>query len=328
MKVSIVLPVYNGDETLEECLDAIANIDYPKEDFELIVVNDGSKDRSDEIIGKFVKKNREKLNVKYVNLKKNVGRIKARLKGVEESRFDNLLFIDHRGEVETDIIKEIEKKDYQPIIGNLYQDKKESLISNFFYVLRRILYYPYWGKEFEEVYITKENFDKIAKGFCPFFCKKELLLRNLPKERGRNVNDDTLIFSNIVKEKDILKTSDCKVKYSERNIGEDFFGHLYNRAPRFVNFYFNKSFKYKFLIFMIALFPIFIGLSIFGIIVLAELLYIFVGLILLLSALLILRYRVTIIDVLIFFLLLPAILTIFSLGVWKGLFLKVFKSYD
>ena len=30
MKVSIILPVYNGEETLKECLEAILNIDYPK----------------------------------------------------------------------------------------------------------------------------------------------------------------------------------------------------------------------------------------------------------------------------------------------------------
>jgi glycosyltransferase involved in cell wall biosynthesis len=328
MKVSIVLPVYNGSETLEECLNAIANIDYPKQDFELIVVNDGSKDRSNRIIGSFINKNREKLNVRYLDLSENIGRIKARLKGVEESRYENLLFVDHRCMVEQEILQEIKKKEYQPIIGNPYQDKKESIISSFFYVLRRMIYYPYWGEDFEDVYINRENFDKIPKGFCPFFCDKELLLRNIPERKGKNINDDTLIFSNILKEKNILKTSDCKAKYTERNIGENFAAHLFNRGPKFVHFYFTKGLKYRATIFLIALYPTLLGLPIFGVIALPEILYIFGGVVLLLSVVLTVRYKVAIIDVLIFFLLFPEILFIFSLGVWKGLFLNFFKKFD
>jgi len=327
MKVSIVLPVYNGDETLRECLSAIAKIDYPKKDFELIVVNDGSKDKSHEIIEEFVKKSKGGLTVKYINLNKNVGRIKARLAGVEAANFDNLLFIDHRGRVHEDIINKIEEKDYQPIVGNLYQNKRESLIGNFFYVLRRIIYYPYWGEDFEDVYITKENFDQIAKRFCPFFCKRDLLVRNIPKEKGKNVSDDTLIFSNIVGEKNILKTSECKVEYSERNIGEGFFGHLFHRGPRFVHFYFPKSLKYKLMILLLAISPIAFMAGMAMVIVLPFLAYIVLGILFLGGVLLSLKYKLTFGDILVFVLLSPIILSVFALGICKGLILKILVTY-
>ncbi len=326
MKVSIVLPVYNGDETLRECLSAIAKIDYPKKDFELIVVNDGSKDKSHEIIEEFIKKSKGGLTVKYINLKKNVGRIKARLAGVEAANFDNLLFIDHRGRVHEDIINKIEEKDYQPIVGNLYQNKRESLIGNFFYVLRRIIYYPYWGEDFEDVYITKENFDQIAKGFCPFFCKRDLLVRNIPKEKGKNVSDDTLIFSNIVKEKKILKTSECKVEYSERNIGEGFFGHLFHRGPRFVHFYFPKNLKYKLMILLLAISPIAFMVGMAMVIVLPFLAYIVLGILLSGGVLLSLKYKLSFLDILVFAVLSPIILSVFALGICKGLVLKILGS--
>jgi len=323
MKVSVVLPVYNGDETLGECLRAIARIDYPKKDFELIVVNDGSKDKSHEIIEEFIKKSKGGLTVKYIDLKKNVGRIKARLAGVEAANFDNLLFIDHRGRVHEDIIKKIEEKGYQPIIGNLYQDKRESLVGNFFYVLRKIIYYPYWGEDFEDVYINKENFDQIAKGFCPFFCKRDLLIRNIPKERGKNVNDDTLIFSNIVEEKKILKTSECKVEYSERNIGEGFFGHLFHRGPKFVHFYFSKNLKYKLMVLFLALSPtLFTGIVAMGILF-PFLTFIGLGLLVLGGVVLSFRYGLSLLDIFVFFILSPIILSIFALGICKGLVLKI-----
>ena len=323
MKVSIVLPVYNGEDTLKECLNAIADIDYPKEDFELIIVNDGSKEGSHEIIKEFVENKKENLNVKYINLKKNVGRIKARLEGVKESKYNSLLFIDHRGKVHKDIIKKIEEKNYQPIIGNLYQNKKESLIGNFFYVLRKIIYYPYWGESFKDVYINEENFDQIAKGFCPFFCDKELLIRNLPKEKGKNISDDTLVFSNIVREKKILKTSDCKVLYSERDFGEGFISHLFNRGPKFVQFYFSKNLKYTALILFLASSPFLLALGLLLMSLVPILLYLIAGFFILVLAITNVKYNLNLRDILSLIVCGPIVWIVFATGIWKGLLLKV-----
>jgi glycosyltransferase involved in cell wall biosynthesis len=50
-KVSIILPIYNAEEYLEECLDSIIN--QTLKDIEIICVNDGSKDNSLAIIQKY-----------------------------------------------------------------------------------------------------------------------------------------------------------------------------------------------------------------------------------------------------------------------------------
>lgn len=49
--VSVILPVYNGEKYLVEAIESILNQSYQK--FELIIINDGSKDRSLSIIKKF-----------------------------------------------------------------------------------------------------------------------------------------------------------------------------------------------------------------------------------------------------------------------------------
>src|SRR6185437_6857816 len=46
-RVSVVICGYNAADTLEECLTALEHLDYP--DYEIIFVNDGSKDRSSDI---------------------------------------------------------------------------------------------------------------------------------------------------------------------------------------------------------------------------------------------------------------------------------------
>ena len=53
---SIILPVYNAEETIEETLNSIKNQDYT--DFELIIINDGSTDNTLEIINAFIGKHK------------------------------------------------------------------------------------------------------------------------------------------------------------------------------------------------------------------------------------------------------------------------------
>lgn len=55
---SIVLPVYNAERTLTFCLDSLTNLDYPKENLEIIVVDNNSTDATKDIIRRY--------NVKYL----------------------------------------------------------------------------------------------------------------------------------------------------------------------------------------------------------------------------------------------------------------------
>lgn len=52
--VSVVIPVYNAEKTLERCLESVLNQSYGN--FEIIVVNDGSTDNSEKIITDFKNK--------------------------------------------------------------------------------------------------------------------------------------------------------------------------------------------------------------------------------------------------------------------------------
>ena len=53
-KVSVIVPVYNVEEYLPKCLDSLIN--QTLSDIEIIVVNDGSHDNSQNIIDKYKKK--------------------------------------------------------------------------------------------------------------------------------------------------------------------------------------------------------------------------------------------------------------------------------
>ena len=51
--VSIIVPVYNAHRTIVDCLESIQKLDYPKDKIEIIVVDNGSNDKSDEIAKTF-----------------------------------------------------------------------------------------------------------------------------------------------------------------------------------------------------------------------------------------------------------------------------------
>ena len=48
--ISIVMPVYNEEKYIEECIKSLLKQDYPKEDMEWIFVDGGSQDKTKEII--------------------------------------------------------------------------------------------------------------------------------------------------------------------------------------------------------------------------------------------------------------------------------------
>lgn len=53
--ISILVPAYNEEKTITKTLESIFNLDYPKEKLEVIIINDGSKDRTKEIVQKYIK---------------------------------------------------------------------------------------------------------------------------------------------------------------------------------------------------------------------------------------------------------------------------------
>lgn len=89
MLLSIIVPVYNVEAYLEECLDSVLGQEMT--DFELIAVDDHSPDGSAEILRDYAQSD-PRVNV--VHLEENVGLGRARNVGMERASGDYLLFLD------------------------------------------------------------------------------------------------------------------------------------------------------------------------------------------------------------------------------------------
>ena len=86
--VSIVVPVFNVEKYLDECLKSILNQTY--NNFELILINDGSTDKSGVICDEYRKKYN---NIKVIH-QENQGQAVARNNGVKISKSEWIMFVD------------------------------------------------------------------------------------------------------------------------------------------------------------------------------------------------------------------------------------------
>ena len=187
-------------------------------------------------------------------------------------------------------------------------------------MVRRFLYRPYFGSTIPDLYIDAENFDRIPKGFCPFFCDKQRLLRNLPEDKSSYANDDTRIFRNIIKEKKIWKVNDCAAEYLERATLSIMIEHIYMRGPRFVDYYLGKKTRYGLFLYGVLAWPIL--LLVFGVaafflpVILIPVLLVGIGFIFLLCQ--------SLMDIVSLFIVGPSILVAFTAGVYKGVWMEIF----
>lgn len=86
--ISIVIPVYNAEKYLEETIRSVLRQSYP--DFELILVDDGSRDKSAEIYGRYAE---EDARIRIIR-QENAGPAQARNNGVINARGKYLVFLD------------------------------------------------------------------------------------------------------------------------------------------------------------------------------------------------------------------------------------------
>lgn len=86
-KISVVMPVYNGEKYLKEALESILNQTF--KDFELIVIDDGSTDKSEEIIKSFSDQ-----RIVYLDNGSNLGLSKSFNRGIQAAQGDYIARMD------------------------------------------------------------------------------------------------------------------------------------------------------------------------------------------------------------------------------------------
>ena len=117
VKVSIIVPVYNVERYLQQCIDSILHQSY--ENIEIILVNDGSIDRSGYICEEY-KKSDSRIKIYH---KKNSGAADSRKFGVNQSTGEWIMFVDSDDTLPTDAVEKLiklnENNKYDILVGTV-----------------------------------------------------------------------------------------------------------------------------------------------------------------------------------------------------------------
>ena len=195
VKVSIVVPAYNVEKYIGRCIESI--IAQTHKNLEIIIVDDGSKDNTGNVVKKYEKKDSR---IKYI-YKENAGVTLARIRGIREADGDYIGFIDSDDSVDSDM--------YKRLLENAVAYKAD--ISHCGYKMifsdGRINYFYNTGKIFEQDTITgvkdliKGQF--IEPGLCNKIYKKELIDKVTSKDiinTDIKINEDLLMNFYLFKE--------------------------------------------------------------------------------------------------------------------------------
>ena len=168
IKISVIVPVYNVEKYIRQCLESIVNQTYSN--LEIIVVNDGSSDNSSKIINEYVKDKR----IKIINTE-NKGVSFARNLAIKNSTGEYISFVDSDDYIKLDayetLIKKLQDEDilifnygrFENSTGELI---KENYVSNdemqespkeYSYLYAKINH-SCWNKLYKADYLKKYNF--------------------------------------------------------------------------------------------------------------------------------------------------------------------------
>lgn len=103
MKISLILPVYNVEQYLARCIDSCLNQDLPQDEYEIIIVNDGSLDNSINIANDYAKR----YSCIKIVTQENMGLSAARNTGLNNAKGEYVWFIDSDDYIEKNCLSGI-----------------------------------------------------------------------------------------------------------------------------------------------------------------------------------------------------------------------------
>ena len=216
MKISIIIPVYNIERYIEKCI--ISCIEQTYKNIEIIIVNDGSKDKSRKICEEYAKKDNR---IKLIN-KENGGLSDARNVGTENAKGDYILYIDGDDYIEKTACEElidVVKNTKADLIcfnaNNILENGK--LVNN-------EAYYRYSNtKNIEKISSKQALIDNIYRKSVRYEAWSKLydinLARKIKFPKGMLAEDFATFYKYILEAKNIVLYDRCLYYYVNRESG-------------------------------------------------------------------------------------------------------------
>lgn len=210
IKLSIIIPVFNAENTLKRCLDSV--LQQKDDELEIVVINDGSKDLSDEIMQEYKLKYPEIIS--YYK-KQNTGVADTRNYGITKAKGKYIMFLDSDDYIDIDlysIIKQYIEKNIELIKFKLQRvDENNNIIEK----VTGPIFEKTTGEEgFKYLYSS----DVLLDSPCVYVMKKDIFIRNkLLFNVGTEHEDFGLIPFVIVLARSMISIDFCGYQYVQSN---------------------------------------------------------------------------------------------------------------
>ena len=241
-KLSIIVPVYGVEKYIDKCLNSL--VKQSLKEIEIIVVNDGTKDNSQKIIDKYVKKYPDKIK-SYI--KENGGQGSARNYGLKKATGEYIGYVDSDDFVEKDMYKKLYNKakenNYDIVVcGNYnvsedYQNKNiDAFINNYNTDLENIFFgkMAVWNKIYKRDILIKNKLEFKEKVWYEDldFTLKAIMNSNTFAFIDEPLYDyliregSTMNNSNVQRNLEILDAFNDILSYIQHNKKEEYFSKI------------------------------------------------------------------------------------------------------
>ena len=241
-KLSIIVPVYGVEKYIDKCLNSL--VKQSLKEIEVIVVNDGTKDNSQKIIDKYVKKYPDKIK-SYI--KENGGQGSARNYGLKKASGEYIGYVDSNDFVEKDMYKKLYNKakenNYDIVVcGNYnvsedYQNKNiDAFINNYNTDLENIFFgkMAVWNKIYKRDILIKNKLEFKEKVWYEdlAFTLKAIMNSNTFAFIDEPLYDyliregSTMNNSNVQRNLEILDAFNDILSYIQHNKKEEYFSKI------------------------------------------------------------------------------------------------------
>lgn len=188
--LTVVIPVYNTGEYLSRCVESVLNqtISY----LNIIIVNDGSTDNSEEIIKK---KYFKQPNIEYIKLKRNIGVGNARNLGIENAKTKYLTFIDSDDWVDAAY--------YENMLQLIENDQSDACISGI-------------KTEVDDVYSWRFRYQYPSN----FVVSGDFCIKSLSQQHNTDISISPIVNNKIYKKASILNNN---IQFDKSRRAQDLF---------------------------------------------------------------------------------------------------------